>query len=426
MGIQDLFTLLKDECPDLILKTSLSQWRGHSFAVDISIFLNKYIKSAGEKLWMNTFIIFLCILKKHGIKAVCIFDGPNPPIEKKQEQEARRANITKAKTRLTDAHELRDIALKYMDMEQFLDEDIQERAKLFVGTRRKIPYVIDWEEPKDVYDILCVIIEGLDKQIAPITDDQREKAWEIVKMMGLPTFQCDGEAEALCAYMAIYGYVDAVLTEDTDVLAYGTPWMVAFKDYKLGDEYVRAVHLPDVLDELELSMPEFLDLCILLSCDYNDRVAFPPSKAAITAAKKKGKEANPKSIGWKTALKLIREHQTIENFEDLIYDIEPLKYERCRELFTPITTDELHELINVKPYSVKPDYVKISEFIATNRLTVSIEHIKKCWKAPEIVYYNSDDEEIDNETDEDKSSSGEWDYNEIITTNLLGIGDDEI
>lgn len=418
MGIQDLFALIKEECPDLLLKTSLSQWRGYSFAIDISIFLNKYIKSAGEKLWMNTMFMFICTLKKHGIKAVCVFDGPNPPIEKKQEQESRRANITKAKSRLEESHELRDISLKYMENEEFLPEDLQERCKEFVGTRRKIPYVINWEEPKDIYDIMCVIIEGLDKQIAPITDMQREKAWEIVKMMGLPTFQADGEAEALCAYMNIHGYVDAVLTEDSDVLAYGTPWMVAFKDYKLGDEYVRAVHLPDLLEGLDLTMPEFLDLCILLSCDYNSRVGLPPTKAAIAAAKKKGKEANPKSIGWVTALKLIREHGSLEEIEPLIYDMEPLKYERCRELFTPISTDELQKLIEIKPYSVAPDYDKIAEFVEKNRLTISIEYIKKCWQSPKITYYDSDDEDGGLENNE-SSSSGEWDYNEIIDDSIM-------
>lgn len=412
MGIQDLFTLIKAECPDSLLKMSLSQWRGYSFSVDVSIFLNKFIKSAGDRVWMNVFIMFVCTLKKHGIKAVCVFDGPNPPIEKKQEQESRRANITKAKSRLIESHELRDIALKYMENEEFLPEDLQERCKLFVGTRRKIPYVINWEEPKDVYDIMCVIIEGLDKQIAPITDDQREKAWEIVQMMGLPTFQADGEAEALCAYMNIYGYVDAVLTEDSDVLAYGTPWMVAFKEYKLGDEYVRAVHTPDLLEFFDFDQQQFLDLCVLLSCDYNSRVKLKAEK------NNKGKLLKPKPIGWVTALKLIREYGSLEEIEPLVDDITPLKYQRCRELFTPITTDELKQLIELKPYSVQPDYVKIAEFIEKNRLTVSIEHIKKCWQSPKITYYDSD-EEIDVKDDESESSSGEWDYNEIIDDSIM-------
>ena len=90
MGIKDFYKLIKEQTPEQIHKYHLSEFRGYRFAIDISIFLNKYIRSAGEGLWMSTFFNFLCILKKHGIKSVCVFDGPNPPKEKLEEQQKRR------------------------------------------------------------------------------------------------------------------------------------------------------------------------------------------------------------------------------------------------------------------------------------------------------------------------------------------------
>ena len=51
----------------------------------------------------------LCIMKKYGIKVVCIFDGPNPPPEKAVEQERRRAETKKAIHRMKECQRVRDI-----------------------------------------------------------------------------------------------------------------------------------------------------------------------------------------------------------------------------------------------------------------------------------------------------------------------------
>jgi 5'-3' exonuclease len=424
MGIQDLFTVIKKICPEQIQDFHLSQWRGMSYAIDISIFLNKFVKSAGEKLWMNTFFIFLCTLKKHGIKSVCIFDGPNPPPEKKAEQESRKEGSEKAKTRLRRAIEVRDLLLnKYIPKNVQLPEKLQAECQTLLGyyekksteltdegilevttlvNRQKFQRLIDWAEPTDVYDALKDLIERLEKQTSPITNDQREKAWYIVQMMGIPAFQADGEAEALCAYLAIHGYVDAVFSEDTDVLAYGTPWMIALKDYKLSDEKVKAVFLPDLIDALGYNMDEFRDLCILLSCDYNNRVkGYPPSKSGKKCKK-------PKCIGWVGAVDMINEYRSLENIEPYLEDAGPLIYHRCRELFTPVSELELDELIQIKPYNSKPRLEEISRFLAKERLTVSVEYIEKCWEPALLVFHDGSEEsgnfEDDSEDEGPKTS----------------------
>lgn len=420
MGIHDLFKVFKDRCPDEIQDFHLHEWRGKSFAVDISIFLNKYIKSAGDRLWMNTFFMFLCTLKKHSIKCVAIFDGPNPPIEKQEEQQSRKDQSQKSVDRLNRSIEIRDLLLKdYIPKDVSVPDELQGECQKLLGyyaktvtecvddileesiilvNRQKYKRNIDWSEATDIYDALRELIERLEKQTSPITNTQREKAWDIVKMMGIPTFQAEGEAEALCAYLAIYGYVDAVLTEDTDVLAYGTPWMLAFKDYKLGDEKVKGIHLPRVLDAMGYNMEEFRDLCILLSCDYNHRVkGYPPTKSGKPCKK-------AKSIGWVGAVAMIDEYRTLEECENYIDDIEPLKYQRCRELFTPITNDELLELIQTKPYTMKPNMDLIRGFILREKLTISIDYIEQCWKPIEIVIYSEEDSSEECNVEEHKSN----------------------
>jgi 5'-3' exonuclease len=406
MGIKDLFTVIKSKCPEQIQDFHLSEWNGRSFAVDISIFLNKFVKSAGEHLWMNSFFLFLCTLKKHRIKAVCIFDGPNPPPEKKAEQESRKAGSEKAKTRLKRATELRDIITqKYISNNSQLPQSLIDECKIIIGSKRD-QRIIYWDEPTDIYDALKEVIGRLERQTSPITNEQREKAWKIVKMMGLPVFQYDGEAEALCAYLAIHEHVDAVLTEDTDVLAYGTPWMVAFKEYKLSEERIKGVNMETLLDALEYNLDEFKDLCILLSCDYNDRVkGFPKSKTGQIPKKSK-------CIGWVGAVSMVDEYRRLEIIEEHLEDASPLIYPRCRELFKSITYGELETIIQLKPYANKPNFEEIDIFLTNEKLSISVDYIKRCWEPVPIVFC-------------DDSFSSDEDENEIKTLDFEPIADEE-
>src|SRR5579862_538136 len=166
MGIKNLFKIIKEYAPELLVKFSLNEWRGHSFAVDISIFLNKYIKSAGPIYWINTFFIFLCTLKKHGIKMICVFDGVNVPKEKYIEQQSRIEGAEKAKRRLKRATEIRDLIIKnYIPKDIILPDNIQEECKALLGSRLKRP--IKFHECTDVYDALNELIGRLEIQTSP-------------------------------------------------------------------------------------------------------------------------------------------------------------------------------------------------------------------------------------------------------------------
>lgn len=394
MGIRDFYQVIKQRAPDTLQTYHLSEFRGYRFAVDISIFLNKYIKSAGEKAWMNTFFLFICTLKKHGIKTVCIFDGPNPPPEKTAEQERRRAEGRKALDRLKRCIEIRNIILdEYVPRDGVLPEPLQKECQSLYGKPKTHNRRIVWSECTDVLDALKFTIERLERASLPITADHRRKAKEIAEMMGLPVFQADGEAEALCAYLAIHGHADAVLTEDTDVLAYGTPWLIAFKDFKLNDEKVYGVHLESLRDELGYTQEELRDLCILLGCDYNDRVTgYPPD------GKKRKKPVN---IGLVGALSMIDGYRNLEEVEKHVVDSSPLIYQRCREIFTPPSGDEVLRLIKMVPLNEEPDFERIQEFIRDERLTITVDYIEKCWKPGDLIFHDSDSEMSGFDEDDD-------------------------
>ena len=113
--------------------------------------------------------------------------------------------------------------------------------------------------------------------------------------MGVPVFDAPCEAEAQCAELAKAGKVFATATEDMDALTFRTPKLLRKMTFaatgKAQKQTVVEIDLEKVLQGLRLSYEEFVDLCILCGCDYCSTI---------------------KGIGPKTALKLIREHKSIE------------------------------------------------------------------------------------------------------------------
>ncbi|KAA8587747.1 hypothetical protein FQN60_016609 [Etheostoma spectabile] len=104
---------------------------------------------------------------------------------------------------------------------------------------------------------------------------QTKDCLQLLKLLGVPVIQAPGDAEAMCAWLVREGTVDAVASEDMDTL----PDVIEYS-------------LPKLLEKLQISHEEFVDLCILLGCDYCDKIA---------------------GLGPRRALTLIQKHRTIEN-----------------------------------------------------------------------------------------------------------------
>jgi flap endonuclease-1 len=369
MGIQDLYKVLDEQCKGV-------------FAVDISIFLNKYVKSSGPDGWLASFIFLLCTLKKHGIKMCCVFDGPNPPLEKRQEQERRRSESAKKQERINYGKKLvQKLEKEYLPNRKVPNENMISEIKTIVGFRRgKGPDITNYN---DITNIISGMKNSLDrqtKQNSPILPIYSKQAKEIIEIVGFPHFQAEGEAEALCASMCCSGLVDGVISEDTDVLAYGTPYLLSRID--LSTEKITVASHEDILTTLNFTTEEFRDLCILLGCDYNDRVkGFPPD----------GKNRKkPVGLGMKGAFAMIDKYRSLEAAEKYMTDADPLNYRRCRELFTPLT--ELPEM--EIPYNRAIDKDRLIKFLKANSVKMNINYILDTWKPVEMHFHDEGDDDI--------------------------------
>lgn len=124
-----------------------------------------------------------------------------------------------------------------------------------------------------------------------IASSQTKDCLQLLKLLGVPVIQAPGDAEAMCAHLVRDGTVDAVASEDMDTLPFGASILIRQLNAKKDSEVIE-YSLPKLLERLQISHKEFVDLCILLGCDYCDKIA---------------------GLGPKRALTLIQKHRTIEN-----------------------------------------------------------------------------------------------------------------
>lgn len=340
MGIHDLFGTLRKKCPDVIHHMSQSNLKGISVAVDISIFFNTVIRSADPNSqiangWLSGFVDFLINFKRNNISPIFIFDGLEVPDEKREEQQRRRDVVNRAKDNLAKGQELLPLIEKYRDQGVLPPEDIISSLREVIGPNRAKALETDFSDIYSIAPSLAFAIRKIEKQTLPILPQYTTIARDFIEVLGFDHYLAKGEAEALCASMCIEGSVDAVVTEDGDVFAYGCPYLLC----KWTRGQCDAIALDEILEGLGLDFPTFRDFCIMSGCDYNHRAKLPPNPKA--KPNKKGEPPKPRPVGPTGALKLLEEFGSLDVIEAELWNPEVLNFRRCRELFQPPDTSFL-------------------------------------------------------------------------------------
>ncbi|XP_034039857.1 probable flap endonuclease 1 homolog [Thalassophryne amazonica] len=172
---------------------------------------------------------------------------------------------------------------------------------------------------------------------------------ELLKLLGVPVIQAPGDGEALCAKLVREGSVDAVASEDMDTLPFGANVLIRQLNAKRDSDIIE-YSLPKLLDSLQITHKEFVDLCILLGCDYCDKIS---------------------GLGPRRALMLIQQHRTIENvvlhINRKTHPVPPLwKYQEARKLFLELPKTVAPHLI-----WTEPDEESLVKFLC------GVKHIKE-------------------------------------------------
>ncbi len=133
-----------------------------------------------------------------------------------------------------------------------------------------------------------------------MSSDIIEGSKKLLDLMGMPHIQAKGEGEAQASYMVEKGDAWCVGSQDYDCVLFGATRMVKNLTITGGKANLELIELKRVLDDLDMTREQLIDVAILVGTDFNQGV---------------------KGIGAKTGIKLIKEHK------DLIKVLKYLKVE---------------------------------------------------------------------------------------------------
>ena len=362
MGIKSSFnSFLRDTCPEIFEPIHISEYSFMKVAIDISLYMHKFKAVCGDR-WLSAFINLIASLRRNEIHCVFIFDGCAPP-EKLGEQAKRRDTRDKMEHNLFELEEAFSEYNKTGVVAKCLS-NLYERSrspKRLLG-KRSDGVDINWIEKK---------IEQKRSQMYTVTPEDFENARELFHILKVPYYTAPGEAEKMCAVACISGFVSAVLSEDTDVMAYGAPVFLTKIDTG-ADTCIRITH-SKVLESLKLDKVQFLDLCIMCGTDYNPNI--------------------PK-IGSKSAYKRVLQHGGIDQIaSDTALDTSVLNHKRVRELFTEFEAEN-NTLFKI-PFCGTPDFPSLEKFIAVHKIHLNIDKLVRDFTHNVVIFEDSDEEVSD-------------------------------
>lgn len=189
-----------------------------------------------------------------------------------------------------------------------------------------------------------------------------EESKYLLELLGIPYVQAPSEGEAQSALMAKKGVVWAVSSMDYDSLLFGAPRQVRYLTIsgRLRNlptpSKPEIIELERVLGHLSITREQLIDLAILIGTDYNPKV---------------------KGIGPKTALKLLKKYQRLE---DIPGDL-PENFQAVRELFLNPKVKKDYSIV-----SKEMNEKKLFEFLCekkgfdVNRVNHVIERMRRVRK----------------------------------------------
>ncbi|EIJ92872.1 flap endonuclease-1 [Nematocida parisii] len=323
MGICKLTELLKEKAPKSIRNTQIEKYRGWKVAIDASMILYQSLvairygmdnlKNKNGETTAHIYGIFyktINLLEK-GIIPVYIFDGQPPELKEN--------TLTERRIRKEQAEK---------DLVEAVTEE--EKVKHAKRTVRATKYHV-------------------------------ESAQHLLKVMGIPYMTAPNEAEGFCAALNICGAVNGVVSEDMDSLAFGGKILLrnffpALMKKKLS---VMEISLEMVLKQTGLDQSEFIDMCILLGCDYCQKL---------------------KGMGPKKVYDLVQEHRSIEKLLEngrVTMPEEGWPYIQAREIFTSQDAGK-PPVFSLSP----PDVKEILQFLVeengfdTKKVETAIERLQ--------------------------------------------------
>lgn len=333
MGIKNLQKFLEHHLSnDNCIKTiDVSLLADKVIAIDVSIFLYKYIcairKTSTDIYSIDGQVIThvhgtltkVFGLIKNKIKPIFVFDGKPPDMK----QHVLTDRTDKKIIANTEANKIRkhlSLLSKHLKTSPETIEEVNELMKHF-----------------EKYTVLQKELKKSLRASTGISYQQSKDCKKLLKLMGMPYFVADGEADPFCAELVKSGIAYATSTEDMDLITFGSTRVI--RGLKTSGS-CKLYDLDLILKDLNITYEQFVDVCILLGCDYTCTI---------------------KGLGLKSILNEIKTHGNIEGIiRTKNWKVsKDFNYVGAREQFFS------QKEIPIECVWSKPDYVGLEKFLKT-------------------------------------------------------------
>jgi flap endonuclease-1 len=200
------------------------------------------------------------------------------------------------------------------------------------------------------------------KKTVSISKKQSQECKELLTLMGIPYVEAPEEADSQCAYLVKSGLADSVMTEDMDILTFGSK-----KIYRNLSSYKKKtleIKLENILKKIDLTYEQFIDLCILFGCDYSDKI----------------KNVNPDTI--------YQYYYKFKNIENTLNELkldgyllpEFSNYKKIKEYFNSCPHKDIqHDMVILKqPQLSKLENIMINKYgLIKSKIMPKIMYLKK-------------------------------------------------
>jgi flap endonuclease-1 len=322
MGIKYLNSFLKDNCPDSIKCVSMADLSGKKIAIDISIYLYKYV---GDECLIENMYLMISIFRHHNITPIFIFDG-KPPAEKKELLRQRRENKL-------------DAEKEYNRLRDCLDSIVEDSEKQEISSN----------------------MDSLKKQFIYVNKNHIAKVKELIISFGVTYFEAPGEADELCALLVLKKKVWACMSEDMDLFVYGCPRVLRY--FSLLNRSVVLYHMKGILQELDLTMKEFRQMCVLSGTDYNIN-----------------RDAR-NDMNLQKTIKLFKKYKKTKDGGDDFYNWINSNHSECIENY-----DSLKNIYTMFDLSENREHLKICDNIRIINTTINKEQMKPILEEDGFVF----------------------------------------
>jgi flap endonuclease-1 len=321
MGIKYLNSFLKDNCQDSIKCVSMTELSGKKIAIDISIYLYKFV---GDDSLIENMYLMISIFRYHNITPIFIFDG-KPPAEKKELLKQRRENKL-------------DAEKEYNRLKDCLDSTVEDFDKQEISSN----------------------MDSLKKQFVYVNKTHIAKVKDLIISFGVTYLDAPGEADELCALLVLKKKVWACMSEDMDLFVYGCSRVLRY--FSLVNCSAVLYNMKGILQELDLTMKEFRQMCVLSGTDYN-----------INTDARDG-------MNLQKTIKLFKKYKKTKDGGDF-YNWINSNYSECIENF-----DSLKNIYNMFDLSENHEHLKICDNIRIINTTINKEQMKPILEEDGFVF----------------------------------------